>query len=239
MPACNASMRWPASFARGRCFGDFAAVAIEQRQREVDIERPFRDAVIPVIAGLEFELRILARDRTLEFCFGLRIVTDRDGEIGARQQRLFARGLQTILGEWRRITPVGPVDCDVFERGGRHAERGRDCRLRVDRIGARVRLLLLDVDRDRLRRVEIGRRILAGVDALLLQRDEPILRSGEPRQDVQSVPRALAIGQARRSAHGARSRCAPSARRARRRCRACASATSMARRHAAAAGNRS
>src|SRR6185437_2256266 len=53
----------PRQLAAGARLGDLAPVAVEERQRQIEVERKLADAVVPVVARRHRELRILTRDR--------------------------------------------------------------------------------------------------------------------------------------------------------------------------------
>ena len=203
-------MRLSGDLARGCGFGDLAFVAIEDRQREIDIERPFRDAVIPVVARLEIELGILPRDRALELGFGLRVLVDRDREIGAREQRRFARRLpirpcangggapqsgHTIATPSRAASGTPSAAAMAASAVTESARACASCCSMSMRVACAA-----------LRSVGASSPASTRFCCNATSRSCAL---GEPRQRVEPAPRAFAIGLTQRSARGARSTCAP------------------------------
>ena len=166
---------------RGARLGDFASIAVE-RQRESHIEWKFSDAVIPVIARFQYELRILTRDRLFELGFRLRILTDCYRKISARQKRLLAGLALLAFVHRRRRAPIRPDERDPVQCLRRQAQGfgGGD----LGRCGnlAQFGRSLLDFDARLLTANQFDRSILSCLYPPLFEYEQSILGRRKPIQ---------------------------------------------------------
>src|SRR6185312_3337128 len=185
----------PGQLAAGARLGDLAPVAVEQRQRQVEVERELVDAVVPIVARCRRELRVLACDGLTQPIFRLGIAVNGCRQIAPRQQRAGPRLLQGARCDRRRRPPVRPVELEAVERLWRQAECCGGITLCALRVGARLSLLLLRLEQRVLHGDQGCGRVLAGSHAGTLLLQELLLLPDQPVQERAAPECALPVRQ--------------------------------------------
>src|SRR6202043_3495278 len=127
----------------GLGFADRAGVAVEEWQRETEVELIALDAVVPGVSGAQVHVRVLSGDLQAQRLLGHAVSDHYTVHVGAREQRVVAPVREQRRIDLGRIVELLPAESQALESGHRHTDRNRQRAARETRAPPGIVQLLL------------------------------------------------------------------------------------------------